>query len=58
MESARRIGDRVAMIYEGKIVWVGDVAEIDDSENAFIHQFIHGSVEGPMASLIAANASV
>ena len=25
MESARRIGDRVAMIYEGKIVWVGDV---------------------------------
>ena len=58
MESARRIGDRVAMIYEGKIVWVGDVAEIDDSGNAFIDQFIHGSVEGPMASLIAANASV
>ena len=46
------------MIYEGKIVWVGDVAEIDDSGNAFIDQFIHGSVEGPMASLIAANASV
>lgn len=58
MESARRIGDRIAMIYEGKIVWVGDVAEIDRSGNDFIDQFIHGRVEGPMAGLIAANASV
>ena len=58
MESARRIGDRIAMIYDGKIVWVGDVAELDRSGNDFIDQFIHGRVEGPMAGLIAANASV
>jgi len=58
MESARRIGDRIAMIYDGKIVWVGDVGDIDRSGNEFVDQFIHGRVEGPMSRLIAANASV
>ncbi|MEE2996365.1 MAG: ATP-binding cassette domain-containing protein [Pseudomonadota bacterium] len=57
MESARRISDRIAMIYEGKIVWVGKVSEIDNSGNEFVDQFIHGRAEGPMAKLIAANAS-
>ena len=44
------------MIYEGKIVWVGDVDAIDDSGNAFIDQIIRGRAEGPMAGLIAANS--
>ncbi len=57
MESARRIGDRIAMIYEGKIVWVGAVSEIDTSDNKFIDQFVHGRLEGPMAGLITSNAS-
>ena len=58
MESARRIGDRIAMIYDGKIVWVGDVGDIDRSGNEFVDQFIHGRVDGPMSGLIEANASV
>lgn len=48
MESARRIADRVAMIYEGRIVWVGDVATIQNSGNDIVDQFIHGRVEGPI----------
>jgi phospholipid/cholesterol/gamma-HCH transport system ATP-binding protein len=55
MESARRIGDRVAMIYEGKIVWVGDVDRIDSSDNEYVDQFINGSIDGPMSALIAGN---
>jgi phospholipid/cholesterol/gamma-HCH transport system ATP-binding protein len=55
MESARRIGDRVAMIYKGKIVWVGDVDRIDNSDNEYVDQFIKGRISGPMSALIAEN---
>ena len=46
--SARRIADRIAMIHEGRIIWSGPVAEIDDSGNAYVEQFIHGRAEGPI----------
>lgn len=49
MESARRIANRIAMIYEGRIVWVGDVATIGNSGNDIVDQFIHGRVEGPIS---------
>jgi len=55
MESARRIGDRVAMIYKGKIVWVGDVDRINNSDNEYVDQFIHGRIDGPIPALIAGN---
>lgn len=48
MASARKIADRVAMIYKGKIIWVGPVLEIDDSGNDFVDQFIHGRADGPI----------
>jgi phospholipid/cholesterol/gamma-HCH transport system ATP-binding protein len=48
MASARKIADRVAMIYEGKIIWHGPVAEIDRSGNPYVDQFIHGRAEGPI----------
>ncbi len=48
MASARRISDRIAMLYAGKIAWVGPTAQVDDSGNDFVHQFIHGLAEGPI----------
>lgn len=48
MPSARRIADRMAMLYKGKVMWHGPVSEIDHSGNAFVDQFIHGSTEGPI----------
>ena len=53
MDSARRIGDRIAMIHDGKIVWAGDVGNIDNSGNEFIDQFIHGRIDGPMTAELA-----
>lgn len=50
MESARRIANRVAMIYDGEIVWVGDVATINASGNEIVDQFIHGRVDGPIST--------
>jgi len=48
MASARKIADRIAMLYKGKIIWVGPVSDIDDSGNDYVDQFIHGRAEGPI----------
>lgn len=42
MESAFHIADRIAMIYDGKIVEVGTVEQIQNSENEIVRRFIHG----------------
>jgi phospholipid/cholesterol/gamma-HCH transport system ATP-binding protein len=48
MASARKIGDRIAMIYDGRIIWSGRVEEIDHSANDYVDQFIHGRADGPI----------
>ncbi|MCW5747483.1 MAG: ATP-binding cassette domain-containing protein, partial [Alphaproteobacteria bacterium] len=48
MASARKIGDRIAMIYDGKLIWQGVTADIDHASNAYVDQFIHGRAEGPI----------
>jgi phospholipid/cholesterol/gamma-HCH transport system ATP-binding protein len=48
LASARKIADRVAMIYKGRIIWQGPVGEIDASGNPYVDQFIHGRAEGPI----------
>jgi len=48
MVSARKIADRIAMLYEGRIIWAGPTAEIDESGNPYVDQFIHGRAEGPI----------
>ena len=52
MASARKIADRIAMLYEGKIIWAGPVADIDHSGNEFVDQFIHGRADGPIKMAI------
>ena len=46
--SARKIADRIAMLYKGRIIWEGPTAEIDNSGNPYVDQFIHGRAEGPI----------
>jgi phospholipid/cholesterol/gamma-HCH transport system ATP-binding protein len=46
--SARKISNRIAMLYKGKIIWDGATKDIDRSGNPFVDQFIHGSAEGPI----------
>lgn len=48
MASARKIADRIAMLYKGKLIWVGPAKDIDKSGNEFVDQFIHGRAEGPI----------
>jgi phospholipid/cholesterol/gamma-HCH transport system ATP-binding protein len=42
MNSAYKISDKIAMIYEGKIIFQGTPAEIRASRNPYIQQFISG----------------
>ena len=46
MASARKIADRIAMLYKGKIIWQGTVKELDKTNNEYVRQFINGSSEG------------
>jgi len=48
MESAYRIGDRIAMLYEGKIIAVGTPDEIRSSDDPIVQQFIAGETSGPI----------
>jgi phospholipid/cholesterol/gamma-HCH transport system ATP-binding protein len=48
MASARKIGHRIAMLYQGKLIWQGPVKSIDSSGNPHVEQFIHGRAEGPV----------
>lgn len=48
MASVRKIANRVGMLHEGKIIWSGDVDQIDKSDNPYLRQFINGSADGPI----------
>lgn len=48
MASARKIADRIAMLYHGKIIWQGTVEELDKTDNPYVLQFVHGSSQGPI----------
>ena len=48
MASARKIADRIAMLYKGKIIWQGTVKELETTDNAYVKQFINGSSQGPI----------
>jgi phospholipid/cholesterol/gamma-HCH transport system ATP-binding protein len=51
MQSARKIADRIAMIYNGKIIWIGEAEAIDRSGDPYVEQFIHGRIEGPIQAV-------
>ena len=48
MVSARKIADKIAMLYQGKIIWYGTVKELDKTDNPYVKQFIKGSSKGPI----------
>ncbi len=54
MKSARRIANRIAMLYGGKIIWTGPVTDIDHAPNEYVDQFVHGRAEGPIQMQVRA----
>ncbi|GBE31864.1 L-cystine import ATP-binding protein TcyN [bacterium BMS3Bbin05] len=48
MNSAYRTADRIAMLYNGKIIETGTPEEIRNTGNPTVRQFIEGRAEGPI----------
>ncbi|ATG35156.1 MULTISPECIES: ABC transporter ATP-binding protein [Phaeobacter] len=51
MTSVRAIADNVAMLHGGVIQWTGPVADMDQSGDPYMEQFIHGRAEGPIEAV-------
>ena len=48
MSVTSRVADRVAMLYQGKVIKLGEWKEFEDSDDPLIRQFITGSSKGPL----------
>jgi phospholipid/cholesterol/gamma-HCH transport system ATP-binding protein len=48
MDSAFRVGTKMAMLYQGKIIESGEPEQFKQSENPVVAQFLSGSTEGPI----------
>ena len=48
MASARKIAHRVAMLYQGRIIWRGPRDRLYDSGNPYVDQFVLGRADGPI----------
>lgn len=51
MSSVRAIADQVAMLHNGKVQWTGPVAQMDDSGDPHLDQFINARAEGPIEAV-------
>ncbi|MFC1674500.1 ABC transporter ATP-binding protein [Candidatus Omnitrophota bacterium] len=52
MTSAYKVADRIAMMYEGKIIAEGTPSEIKNTKHAVVHQFINGLAKGPITETL------
>jgi phospholipid/cholesterol/gamma-HCH transport system ATP-binding protein len=42
LQSLRKIADKVGFLHEGKIVWNGEISEMDGTDNEYVSNFIKG----------------
>ncbi|MFH0826516.1 MAG: ABC transporter ATP-binding protein [Candidatus Omnitrophota bacterium] len=52
MKSAYRVADRIAMMYQGKIIAEGTPEQIQNTDHPVVHQFINGLSHGPITETI------
>ncbi len=51
MVSAYKVGTRIAMMYQGKIIQIGSSEEVKNTSDPIMKQFITGSARGPMTDI-------
>ena len=54
MSSLKVISNRVAMIHEGRIIWDGPTANVENSGHEAVDQFVHSRAEGPIGMAVTA----
>ncbi len=52
MKSAYKVADKIAMLYQGKIIAEGTSSEIQGTKNPVVHQFINGLAFGPITETL------
>jgi phospholipid/cholesterol/gamma-HCH transport system ATP-binding protein len=52
MKSAYKVADRIAMMYQGKIIAEGKPDEIQNTDHPIVHQFINGLAKGPITETL------
>ncbi len=58
MTSARKVGDRIAMLYDGQVMFDGDMEELDATDDPVVRQFVEGRAEGPITAARMPNTTV
>jgi len=48
LASAYKVGDRIAMLDEGKVIHIDDVATVRETDHPIVRQFIEGRADGPL----------
>ncbi|MEZ7813526.1 MAG: phospholipid/cholesterol/gamma-HCH transport system ATP-binding protein [Paracoccaceae bacterium] len=51
MTSVRAIADQVAMLHDGVVKWHGTIGQMNETDDPYVGQFIHGRASGPIAAL-------
>jgi phospholipid/cholesterol/gamma-HCH transport system ATP-binding protein len=49
LASARVIGDEIAMLHAGRIIWRGAPADLDTATDPRVRQFVDGEASGPLS---------
>jgi len=52
MKSAYKVADRIAMLYQGKIIAKGSAQEIQNSSHPVVYQFVNGLAKGPITETL------
>lgn len=50
LRSLYRIADRVAFLFNGRLIWTGSVESLDQTENPYIRQFLDALPDGPLTA--------
>lgn len=50
LASARTIGDEIALLHGGRVVWRGAPAELDQTTDPRVRQFVDGRADGPLTA--------
>lgn len=48
LQCLRRVADRVAFLFDGKVIWTGSLQGMDSTENPFLRQFLDALPNGPL----------
>lgn len=51
LNSLHSIADRIGLLFQGKFVWTGTLAELQATDNPYVVQFINGRAEGPFTTV-------